>query len=472
MAKTLYDKIWDSHLIEQDKNGEGLIYIDRQLINEVTSPQAYQGLYEAGRSLWRPESVVATADHNTPTLNIHAEIPDQLSREQVALLTKNIEFTGARHFFPYASKNQGILHVVSPELGLTQPGMTIACGDSHTSTHGALAVLAFGIGTSEIEHILATQSLWLKKFKNYGIYINGQLNQGVYSKDIALYIIQNIGSAGAVNHVIEYLGDTVHQMSIEARMTLCNMAVEAGARTGIIAVDDVTIEYLRTLPFSPIDEQLNQAIDYWRTLYSDDNAKFDRIFTTDATQVVPMVTWGTSPDMACSVNSIIPYPEDYVDPVKQKSVVRALQYMGLESGSKLSDLQFDKVFIGSCTNSRIEDLRIVANIVKDKKIASTLKQALIVPGSGKVKAQAELEGLDKIFLAAGFEWRSPGCSMCLGMNDDHLNPKERCASTSNRNFEGRQGAGGRTHLMSPATAAATAIHGVLTDPRRYIYETI
>jgi 3-isopropylmalate/(R)-2-methylmalate dehydratase large subunit len=314
--------------------------------------------------------------------------------------------------------------------------------------------------------------LWLKKFKNYGIYINGQLNQGVYSKDIALYIIQNIGSAGAVNHVIEYLGDTVHQMSIEARMTLCNMAVEAGARTGIIAVDDVTIEYLRTLPFSPIDEQLNQAIDYWRTLYSDDNAKFDRIFTIDATQVVPMVTWGTSPDMACSVNSIIPYPEDYVDPVKQKSVVRALQYMGLESGSKLSDLQFDKVFIGSCTNSRIEDLRIVANIVKDKKIASTLKQALIVPGSGKVKAQAELEGLDKIFLAAGFEWRSPGCSMCLGMNDDHLNPKERCASTSNRNFEGRQGAGGRTHLMSPATAAATAIHGVLTDPRRYIYETI
>lgn len=472
MAKTLYDKIWDSHLIEQDANGDALIYIDRQLINEVTSPQAYEGLNESGRSVWRTSSIIATADHNTPTENIEAEIPDLLSREQVSVLTQNVESTGSRHFFPYRSQNQGILHVVSPELGLTQPGMTIACGDSHTSTHGALGALAFGIGTSEIEHILATQTLWLKKFKNYAIEVNGQFHAGVFAKDLALLIIKTIGSSGAVNHVIEYRGDTIRSMSIESRMTLCNMAVEAGARTGLIAVDDLTIEYLKNLQFSPKDQQLNQAMSYWKTLYSDQDAVFDRHLSINAEDITPMVTWGNSPDMASAIDDYIPDPESFADPVKQKGITHALQYMGLQAGMKLSEIQFDKIFIGSCTNSRIEDLRIVASLVKGKKVAANIKQALIVPGSGKVKQQAEQENLHQIFIDAGFEWRSPGCSMCLGMNDDRLKPQERCASTSNRNFEGRQGAGGRTHLMSPATAAVSAIYGVLTDPRSIYCETI
>jgi 3-isopropylmalate/(R)-2-methylmalate dehydratase large subunit len=469
MARTLYDKLWDSHVVRNDPDGTALLYIDRHLVHEVTSPQAYEGLKLAGRKPWRVGSVIATADHNTPTKDWHKGIDgiaDPVSRTQVDTLDANIREHGAKAYFPFLDRRQGIVHVIGPEQGATLPGMTVVCGDSHTSTHGAFAALAFGIGTSEVEHVLATQCLVMKKAKSMLIRVDGRLAPGVTSKDLVLAIIGRIGTAGGTGHAIEFAGDAVRALSMEARMTMCNMAIEAGARAGMVAVDDKTIAYFKGRPLAPSGDMWDRAVAYWRTLVSDEGAKFDTTVVVDGTQVRPQVTWGTSPEMVVSIEDRVPDPDKERDATRRDSIERALTYMGLAPNTPMSDIRIDKVFIGSCTNSRIEDLRAAAAVARGKRVASNVKLALVVPGSGLVKAQAEAEGLDRIFRDAGFEWREPGCSMCLAMNDDRLEPGERCASTSNRNFEGRQGAGGRTHLVSPAMAAAAAIEGHFVDVRR------
>jgi 3-isopropylmalate/(R)-2-methylmalate dehydratase large subunit len=465
MAKTLYEKLWDSHVVHTESDGTALLYIDRHLVHEVTSPQAFEGLKLAERKPWRVSSIVATADHNTPTDHWEQGIVDPISRQQVETLDANIREVGALAYFPFRDPRQGIVHVVGPENGATLPGMTVVCGDSHTSTHGAFACLAHGIGTSEVEHVLATQCLLQKKSKTLLVQVNGQLGKGVSAKDVALAIIGKIGTAGGTGYAIEFGGSAIRSLSMEGRMTLCNMAIEGGARAGMVAVDQTTIDYLKDRPFSPRGEQWDRAVAYWRTLVSDADAKFDAVVELDGARILPQVTWGTSPEMVASINDIVPAPEDFTDPVKREGVARALQYMGLTPRTPIKQIKIDKVFIGSCTNSRIEDLRIAAAVAKGRRKADNVKQVLVVPGSGLVKRQAEAEGLDKIFQAAGFEWREPGCSMCLAMNADRLEPGERCASTSNRNFEGRQGAGGRTHLVSPAMATAAAIAGHFADVR-------
>ena len=465
-AQTLYDKLWNAHVVHEESDGTALIYIDRHLVHEVTSPQAFEGLRLAGRKPWRINSVVATADHNTPTRNWDQGIKDPISRTQVETLDANIKAFGAKAYFPFLDKRQGIVHVIGPEQGATLPGMTVVCGDSHTSTHGAFAALAMGIGTSEVEHVLATQTLVQKKAKAMQVRVEGTLPQFVTAKDIALAIIGKIGTAGGTGYAIEFAGSAIRSLSMEGRMTLCNMAIEAGARAGMIAADDVTSAYVKGRTFAPQGEAWDKAVTYWRTLHSDDGAKFDHVVEVDAASITPLVTWGTSPEMVVSITDRVPDPEKMKDATKREGMERALIYMGLEPGTPIQDIKLDKIFIGSCTNSRIEDLRAAAAVARGRRIASNIKLAMVVPGSGLVKAQAEQEGLDKIFLAAGFEWREPGCSMCLGMNEDQLSPGERCASTSNRNFEGRQGTGGRTHLVSPAMAAAAAIAGHFVDVRK------
>jgi 3-isopropylmalate/(R)-2-methylmalate dehydratase large subunit len=468
MSKTLYDKLWENHVVHTEEDGTALLYIDRHLVHEVTSPQAFEGLKLAGRKPWRVSSIVATADHNTPTTHWERGIEDPISRQQVETLDANIREVGALAFFPFKDKRQGIVHVIGPENGATLPGMTVVCGDSHTSTHGAFACLAHGIGTSEVEHVLATQCLLQKKSKTMLVRVEGKVGAGVTAKDIALALIGKIGTAGGTGHAIEFGGAAIRALSMEGRMTVCNMAIEAGARVGFIAVDETTIAYLKGRPFAPRGEMWGKAVAYWRTLVSDADAKFDAVVEIDASRIVPQVTWGTSPEMVSGIDASVPAPEDFSDPVKREGVTRALDYMGLVPRTPIKQIKIDKVFIGSCTNSRIEDLRAAAAVAKGRHIAANVKLALVVPGSGLVKQQAEDEGLDKVFLAAGFEWRQPGCSMCLAMNDDRLSPGERCASTSNRNFEGRQGAGGRTHLLSPAMAAAAAIAGHFTDVRELL----
>jgi 3-isopropylmalate/(R)-2-methylmalate dehydratase large subunit len=466
VARTLYDKLWDSHVVRQEDDGTALVYIDRHLVHEVTSPQAYEGLRLAGRKPWRSESIVATADHNTPTTHWDEGIRDPISRTQVEALDANIRAFGAKAYFPFRDRRQGIVHVIGPENGATLPGMTVVCGDSHTSTHGAFAALAFGIGTSEVEHVLATQCLLMKKAKSMLIRVDGSLPAGVTPKDLILSIIGRIGTAGGTGHAIEFAGEAVRALSMEGRMTMCNMAIEAGARAGMVAVDDVTLDYLKGRPFAPRDAKWTRAVAYWRTLVSDDGARFDTTHVFDAARVKPQVTWGTSPEMVASIEDRVPDPDRERDSERREGIVRALEYMGLSPNVPITDIRIDKVFIGSCTNSRIEDLREAARVARGRRVASNVRLALVVPGSGLVKAQAEAEGLDRTFRDAGFEWREPGCSMCLAMNDDRLEPGERCASTSNRNFEGRQGAGGRTHLVSPAMAAAAAIAGHFVDVRR------
>jgi 3-isopropylmalate/(R)-2-methylmalate dehydratase large subunit len=465
--QTLYDKLWASHVVHAEDDGTTLLYIDRHLVHEVTSPQAYEGLKLAGRKVWRPGSVVATADHNTPTRNWDQGIADPTSRLQVDELDRNMKEYGAKAYFPFRDRNQGIVHVIGPELGVTLPGMTLVCGDSHTSTHGAFACLAQGIGTSEVEHVLATQCLVTKKSRNMLVLVEGRLGRGVTAKDLALAIIGRIGTAGGTGYAVEYAGAAVRALSMEGRMTLCNMSIEAGARCGMVAVDDTTINYLKGRRFAPKGDEWERAVAGWRTLVSDDNAKFDRVVTVDAREVSPQVTWGTSPEMVLPVDARVPDPDKERDATKRDGIERALQYMALEPNMPLTAIKLDKVFIGSCTNSRIEDLRAAAGVVRGRRVASNVRLAMVVPGSGPVKEQAEREGLDRIFRDAGFEWREPGCSMCLGMNDDKLSPGERCASTSNRNFEGRQGPGGRTHLVSPEMAAAAAISGHFVDVRNW-----
>ncbi|HYR00489.1 MAG TPA: 3-isopropylmalate dehydratase large subunit [Casimicrobiaceae bacterium] len=465
-ARTLYDKLWDSHVVRTEEDGTALLYIDRHLVHEVTSPQAYEGLKLAGRKPWRTSSIVATADHNTPTQHWDRGIDDPVSRLQVETLDANIRATGARAYFPFRDRRQGIVHVIGPEQGATLPGMTVVCGDSHTSTHGAFAALAFGIGTSEVEHVLATQCLLVKQSKAMCVVVDGRLPAGCTAKDIALAIIGRIGTAGGTGYAIEFAGSAIRALSMEGRMTVCNMSIEAGARAGMIAADDTTIDYLKGRPFAPTGELWDRAVAYWRTLKSDDGVRFDRFVALDAATIAPHVTWGTSPEMVTTIEGRVPDPDAERDPVLREGIERALTYMGLEPGTPIGDIAIDKVFIGSCTNSRIEDLRAAAAIAGGRRVARTVKLAMVVPGSGLVKAQAEREGLDRVFRDAGFEWREPGCSMCLGMNDDRLEAGERCASTSNRNFEGRQGAGGRTHLVSPAMAAAAAIAGHFVDVRR------
>ncbi|MBI5451440.1 MAG: 3-isopropylmalate dehydratase large subunit [Gammaproteobacteria bacterium] len=465
-GKTLYDKLWDAHRVYDNDDGSSLIYIDRHLVHEVTSPQAFEGLRLAGRTPWRRDSVLAVPDHNVPTTDRSQGIDDPVSREQVATLDRNCaEFTITE--FMMNDLRQGIVHVVGPEQGATLPGMTVVCGDSHTSTHGAFGALAFGIGTSEVEHVLATQCLMQKKSRNMLVRVDGRLQPGVTAKDIILAIIGRIGTAGGTGHAIEFGGAAIRALSIEGRMTLCNMAIEAGARAGMVAVDDQTIDYVKGRPYAPTDAQWDQAVAAWRQLHSDADAVFDQVITLDAAQIAPQVTWGTSPEMVAGVDGYVPRPADLSDPVARDGLERALQYMGLEGGVAIQDIRIDKVFIGSCTNSRIEDLRAAAAVVQGRHVAANIKQALVVPGSGLVKQAAEREGLDRIFIAAGFEWREPGCSMCLAMNADRLEPGERCASTSNRNFEGRQGPGGRTHLVSPQMAAAAAIAGHFVDIRHW-----
>ncbi len=471
-GRTLYDKIFDEHAIHTEEDGTTILYIDRHLVHEVTSPQAFEGLRLAGRKLWRVSSVVATADHNTPTTGWergYDGIEDPISKEQITTLNDNIGEFGAAAFFPFMDKGQGIVHVMGPEQGATLPGMTVVCGDSHTSTHGAFGALAHGIGTSEVEHVMATQTLLAKKAKNMLIKVDGKVAPGVTAKDIVLAIIGKIGTAGGTGYTIEFAGSAMRDLSIEGRMTVCNMAIEAGARAGLVAVDDKTIEYVKGRPLAPTGMEWDQAVAYWKTLHSDTDAKFDTVVTLRAEDIVPQVTWGTSPEMVLGVDATVPDPDKEKDPNKRGAIERALTYMNLEPGKPINDIFVDKVFIGSCTNSRIEDMREAAAVVKKlgQKVAKNVKLAMVVPGSGLVKAQAEAEGLDKIFTAAGFEWREPGCSMCLAMNADRLEPGERCASTSNRNFEGRQGAGGRTHLVSPAMAAAAAVHGHFVDIRRF-----
>ncbi len=464
-ALTLYDKLWSSHLVRQDEDGTALIYIDRHLVHEVTSPQAYEGLKLAGRKPWRVQSIVATADHNTPTIDWDKGIEDPISRLQVETLDANLAETGAKAYFPFRDKQQGIVHVIGPETGATLPGMTLVCGDSHTSTHGALGVLAFGIGTTEVEHVLATQCMVMKKSRSMQVLVEGRLHPGVTAKDIVLAVIGMIGTAGGTGYAIEYAGSAIRDLSMEGRMTLCNMTIEGGARTGMVAVDEKTIEYVRGRMFAPQGALWDRAIAYWRTLKSDPGARFDKVVTLAAEDIKPQVTWGTSPQLGAAIDGKVPDPAQVTDRVQREWMERALKYMDLKPNTPIADIRPDKVFIGSCTNSRLDDLRAAAAVVKGRHVAANIKQALVVPGSGPVKAQAEAEGLDKIFTAAGFEWRQPGCSMCLGMNDDRLSPGERCASTSNRNFEGRQGAGGRTHLVSPAMAAAAAIAGHFVDVR-------
>lgn len=467
MAQTLYDKLWDAHVVSQREDGTALIYIDRQLLHEVTSPQAFEGLRLAGRQPWRLDTNIATPDHNVPTTSNERKsgidgISDQISKIQVKTLDENCSDFGVREF-DMNSENQGIVHVMGPEQGATLPGMTIVCGDSHTSTHGAMGALAFGIGTSEVEHVLATQCLIQRKMKNMRVQVNGQVKPGVTAKDIVLYIIGKIGTAGGTGYAIEFAGEAIASLSMEGRMTVCNMAIEAGARAGMVAVDQTTIDYFKGRPFAPTGEQWEAATEYWSGLVSDEGAHFDADVQLDAADIEPQVTWGTSPEMVLGVNDIVPDPAKASDAVKKAGIERALEYMGLEANQKIADIRLDRVFIGSCTNSRIEDLRAAASVAKGQQVAGSLKQALVVPGSGLVKKQAEAEGLDKIFTEAGFEWREPGCSMCLAMNADKLGHGEHCASTSNRNFEGRQGFGGRTHLVSPAMAAAAAIAGHFVD---------
>lgn len=464
-AQTLYDKLWNSHVVHESEDGTVLLYIDRHLVHEVTSPQAFEGLKLADRKLWRIDSIVSTTDHNTPTHEWEKGIQDPIAKLQIDTLDKNIKEFGALAYFPFKDKEQGIVHVIGPEQGATLPGMTVVCGDSHTSTHGAFGALAHGIGTSEVEHTMATQCITAKKSKSMLIEINGKLKYGVTAKDLALYIIGQIGTAGGTGYAIEFGGEAVRNLSMEGRMTLCNMAIEAGARSGIVAVDQTTIDYIKDRRFAPKGKQWEQAVSYWRTLVSDKDARFDQTFHFNANDIDPQVTWGTSPEMVLDINSIVPDPTKENNPIKRNGMERALEYMGLKAGTPINQIPIDIVFIGSCTNSRIEDLREAAQIVKGRKKAHNVSQVLIVPGSGLVKAQAEREGLDKIFIEAGFEWREPGCSMCLAMNNDRLAPQQRCASTSNRNFEGRQGNGGRTHLVSPAMAAAAAITGHFTDVR-------
>jgi len=464
---TLYDKLFDGHVVRTESDGTALLYIDRHLVHEVTSPQAYEGLRLAGRKPWRTSSIVATADHNTPTRDWHAGIRDPISRMQVDTLDANIKATGAKVYFPFRDRRMGIVHVIGPENGATLPGMTVVCGDSHTSTHGAFAALAFGIGTSEVEHVLATQCLLMRKAKKMLVRVDGRLREGVTAKDLVLAIIGRIGTAGGTGHAIEFAGSAIRALSMEARMTVCNMAIEAGARAGMIGVDDTTIDYLRGRPLSPAGELWDRAAAHWRTLVSDADAKFDTTHVFDASQVTPQVTWGTSPEMVVSIDGRVPDPDNERDATRRDGIVKALSYMGLRPNMPIAEIAIDKVFIGSCTNSRIEDLREAAAVARGRHVAPSVTLALVVPGSGLVKAQAEHEGLDRVFRDAGFEWREPGCSMCLAMNDDRLEPGERCASTSNRNFEGRQGAGGRTHLVSPAMAAAAAVHGHFVDVRQF-----
>lgn len=463
--RTLYDKIWESHLVDQQSDGTAVLYIDHHLVHEVTSPQAFEGLRLTGRTVRRPDATLAVADHNVPTTPDRAEgIKDETSRIQVETLEKNCEEFGVT-YFPMDDKRQGIVHIVGPEQGFTQPGMTIVCGDSHTSTHGAFGALAFGIGTSEVEHVLATQTLIQKRAKNMRINVEGELTHGLTAKDLVLAIIGKIGTAGGTGYVIEYAGEAIRNLSMEGRMTVCNMSIEAGARAGLIAPDEKTFKYIKGRPMAPQEEHWEKAVEYWKTLPSDEGAAYDEEITLHTKDIPPLVTWGTSPQDVLPITGEVPNPEDEKDSAKKAAMERALNYMGLKPGTKLQDVEIDKVFIGSCTNGRIEDLREVAKLVKGKKVANNVKLAMVVPGSGLVKLQAEEEGLHSIFTEAGFEWREPGCSMCLAMNADKLEEGERCASTSNRNFEGRQGRGGRTHLMSPAMAAAAAIAGKLTDIR-------
>lgn len=461
-AKTLYDKLWDSHVVRENDDGTSLLYIDRQLIHEVTSPQAFEGLRIAGRQPWKLSANLATPDHNVPTTDRHQGIADPISKLQVDTLDSNCDMFGITEF-KMDDIRQGIVHVVSPEQGATLPGMTLVCGDSHTSTHGAFGTLAFGVGTSEVEHVLATQCLIQKKSKNMLVEVVGALHDGVTAKDVILAIIGKIGTAGGTGYAIEFAGEAIRGFSMEGRMTLSNMAIEAGARAGMVAVDETTIEYVKGRPYTPEGKQWQQAVAYWREYYSDTDAHFDKVVTLEASEIKPQVTWGTSPEMTMAIDASIPDPANEADPVKQEGMKAALNYMGLTAGKAIADITVDVVFIGSCTNSRIEDMRAAAAIAKGRKVADSIQQALVVPGSGLIKQQAEKEGLDKIFQDAGFEWREPGCSMCLAMNADRLEPQQRCASTSNRNFEGRQGQGGRTHLVSPAMAAAAAIAGHFID---------
>ncbi|RII76093.1 3-isopropylmalate dehydratase large subunit [Pseudomonas monteilii] len=470
-GKTLYDKLWEAHEVKRRDDGSSLIYIDRHIIHEVTSPQAFEGLRLANREPWRIDANIATPDHNVPTTperkgGIEA-IVDQVSRLQVQTLDENCDEYGIVEF-KMNDERQGIVHVISPEQGATLPGMTVVCGDSHTSTHGAFGALAHGIGTSEVEHVLATQCLVAKKMKNMLVRVEGQLPAGVTAKDIVLAVIGKIGTAGGNGHAMEFAGSAIRELSMEGRMTICNMSIEAGARVGLVATDATTVAYVEGRPYAPKGEQWKQAVESWKDLVSDDDAVFDTVVELDASQIKPQVSWGTSPEMVLAVDQRVPDPAAEADLVKRGSIERALKYMGLTANQAITDIQLDRVFIGSCTNSRIEDLRAAAEIAKGRKVAATVKQAIVVPGSGLVKAQAEREGLDKIFLEAGFEWREPGCSMCLAMNPDRLESGEHCASTSNRNFEGRQGAGGRTHLVSPAMAAAAAVAGHFIDVRELI----
>ncbi len=479
-ARTLYDKLWDEHVVHTEDDGTAVLYIDRHLVHEVTSPQAFEGLRLAGRPVWRISSVVATADHNTPTTGWergYDGIVDPTSRQQVTTLDANIAAYGAAAYFPFLDRRQGIVHVIGPEQGATLPGMTVVCGDSHTSTHGAFGALAHGIGTSEVEHVLATQTLLAKKAKNMLVRVDGRVAPGITGKDIVLAIIGRIGTAGGTGYTIEFAGSAIRALSMEGRMTVCNMAIEAGARAGLVAVDDTTIAYVKGRPFAPGTDaggrfvggpEWEQAVAHWRTLHSDPGAHFDAVVELDAAQIKPQVTWGTSPEMVLAIDERVPDPDKERDEVKRGAIERALAYMGLQPNKAVADIGIDKVFIGSCTNSRIEDMREAAALVKrlGRRVAPSVRLALVVPGSGLVKRQAEAEGLHEVFKAAGFEWREPGCSMCLAMNADRLEPGERCASTSNRNFEGRQGAGGRTHLVSPAMAAAAAVFGHFVDIRR------
>ncbi len=463
MSKTLYDKIWENHLVHEQSDGTTLIYVDRHLVHEVTSPQAFEGLRLQKRKVRRPELTLAVPDHNVPTTDRSKGINDEDSRIQVETLRKNCKDFGVE-LFDVNDKRQGIVHIIGPEQGFTQPGTVIVCGDSHTATHGAFGALAFGIGTSEVEHVLATQTLMQKKSKNFRINVNGNLPKGVTAKDVILKIIGTIGTAGGTGYVVEFAGDVIKNLSMEERMTICNMTIEAGARAGLIAPDEKTFSYLKGKTMSPKGENWNKAVEFWRTLYSEKDCKFDKEINIDGKNIEPLVTWGTSPQDVSPVTGIVPDPENEKNEDRKMAMKRSLEYMGLKANTKISDIKIDKIFIGSCTNGRIEDLRLAADLLKGKRIADNVS-AMVVPGSGLVKEQAEKEGLDKIFKNAGFEWREPGCSMCLGMNPDQLKPKERCASTSNRNFEGRQGRGGRTHLVSPGMAIAAAIKGRLTDVR-------
>jgi 3-isopropylmalate/(R)-2-methylmalate dehydratase large subunit len=463
-GKTLYDKLWNAHVVRQEPDGTALLYIDRHLVHEVTSPQAFEGLRVAGRTPWRVDSLLAVPDHNVPTTDRAAGIVDPVSRHQLLTLDRNCEDFGITQF-GMEDPRQGIVHVIGPEQGATLPGMTLVCGDSHTSTHGAFGALAFGIGTSEVEHVLATHCLVQSRSRTMLISIDGSVGAGVTAKDIVLAVIGRIGTAGGTGYAIEFGGDAIRALSMEGRMTVCNMTIEAGARAGMVAVDDTTIDYLRGRPYAPSGELWDRAVRAWRDLRSDEGAEFERVVRIRAADIEPQVTWGTSPEMVAPVGARVPDPAEERDPTKASGMRRALEYMGLEPGTPITQIALDKVFIGSCTNARIEDLREAAQMVRGKRVAETVAQALVVPGSGLVKRQAEDEGLDRIFTEAGFEWREPGCSMCLAMNADRLAPGERCASTSNRNFEGRQGQGGRTHLVSPAMAAAAAIHGHFVDVR-------